>query len=118
MDARHAVSVKLTVWILHGNDLFVVIQVVQERSEDAPAGIQLIVTNEIGVVALEGIQDQRLVGLGDLEVGEAATVGQVQLGHYCLHGKTGQLGVHLDIDGFVGLHADDQFVTGNILEDA
>lgn len=107
----------LTVWVLHGDNLLVVIQIVQKRGENAPAGIQLIVTNEVGVIALEGIQDQRLVSLGDLEVGEAAAVGQVQLGHHRLHGQTGQLGIHLDVDGLVGLHADDQLVTGDVLED-
>jgi hypothetical protein len=108
---------KLTVGVLHGDDLLVVIQVVQEGSEDAPAGIQLVVTNEVGVVALEGIQNQGFVGLGDLEVGEATAVGQVQLGDHRLHGETGQLGVHLDIDGLVGLNTDDKLVTGDVLED-
>lgn len=79
----------LTVWVLHGDDLLVVVQVVQKRGEDAPAGIQLVVTDKVGVVALEGVQDQRLVSLGDLQVREAATVGQVQLGHHRLHGQAG-----------------------------
>lgn len=106
----------LTVWVLHGDDLLVVVQVVQERGEDAPGGVQLVITHEVGVVALEGVQDQGLVGLGDLEVGEAAAVGQVQLGHHRLHGQTGKLGVHLDVDGLVGLDTDDQLVAGNVLE--
>lgn len=89
----------------------------QERGEHAPAGIQLIVTNKVRVVTLEGVQDQGLVGLRNLEVREAAAVGQVQLGHYCLHGQTGQLGVHLNVDGLVGLDTDDKLVTRNILED-
>lgn len=89
----------------------------QERGEDAPGGVQLIITNEVGVVTLEGIQDQGLIGLRDLEVREAAAVGQVQLGHYRLHGQTRQLRVHLDVDGLVGLDTDDQLVAGNILED-
>lgn len=70
------------------------------------------------MVALERIQDQRLVGLGNLEVGEAAAIGQVELGHHGLHGQTGQLGVHLDIHRLVGLDADDQLVARNILENA
>jgi hypothetical protein len=90
---------------------------VQERGEDAPGGVQLIITNEVGVVTLEGIQDQGLIGLRDLEVREAAAVGQVQLGHYRLHGQTRQLRVHLDVDGLVRLDTDDQLVAGNILED-
>lgn len=90
----------------------------QKRGEDAPAGVELVVTDEVGVVALEGVQDQGLIGLGDLKVGEAAAVSQVQLGHYRLHGQTGQLGVHLDVNRLVGLHANDELVAGNILEDA
>ena len=108
---------KLTVGVFHGNDLLVVVQVVQQRGEHAPGSVQLVITNKVGVIALERIQDQGLVGLGDLEVGEAAAVGQVQLGHHRLHGQTGQLRVHLDIDGLVGLDTDDQLVTGDILED-
>jgi len=107
----------LTIGVFHWDDLLVVVQVVQQRREHAPAGIQLVVTNKVGVIALEGIQDQGLVGLGDLEVGEAAAVGQVQLGHHRLHGQTGQLRVHLNVDGLVGLDTDDQLVTRDILED-
>ena len=107
----------LTVGVLHRDNLLVVVQVVQERREDAPGGVQLVVTHKVGVVALEGVQDQGLVGLGDLEVGEAAAVSQVQLGHHRLHGQTRQLGVHLDVDGLVGLDTDNQLVAGNVLED-
>lgn len=106
-----------TVWVLHGDDLLVIVEVVQERSEDAPRGIQLVVAHKVGVVALEGVQDQGLIGLGDLEVREAAAVGQVQLGNHRLHGQTGQLGVHLDINRLVGLNTNDQLVAGDILED-
>lgn len=69
------------------------------------------------MVALEGIEDKRFVGLGDLEVGEAAAVGEVEFGHDGLHAETRLLGVHLDVDGFVGLDADDDFVAGDVLED-
>lgn len=79
----------LTVGVFHGNDLLVVVEVVQQGAEHAPRGIQLVITDEVGVVALEGIQDQGLVRLGNLEIGEAAAVGQVQLGHHRLHGQTG-----------------------------
>lgn len=107
----------LTVGVLHRDNFLVVVQVVQKRRKDAPGGIQLIVTHKVGVVALEGVQDQGLVGLRDLEVREAAAVGQVQLGHNRLHGQTRQLGVHLDVDGLVGLDTNNQLVAGNVLED-
>lgn len=107
-----------TIGILHRDNLLVVVEVVEERSEDSPASVKLIVTDEVAVVTLQGIQDQGLVRLGDLEVGETTAVGQVQLGDDGLHGQTGELGVHLDVDGFVGLNTDDELVTRNVLEDA
>ncbi len=70
------------------------------------------------MVALEGIQDERFVGLWDFEVGKAATVRQIQLGHYGLHAQAGQLRVHLDVDRFVGLYSDDELVAGDVFEDA
>lgn len=69
------------------------------------------------MVTLEGIQNQRFVCLGDLEVGEAAAVGKVEFRHHGLHGKTGQLRIHLNIYRLVGLHTDDKFVARDVLED-
>lgn len=90
----------------------------QERTENSPAGVKLIVTDKVGVVALESIKDKRFVGLRDLQVGEAAAVGKVELGDNSLHGKTRKLGVHLDVDRLVGLHSDNKLVSGNVLEDS
>lgn len=90
----------------------------QERTEDSPAGIKLVVTDKVGVVALESIEDKRFVGLGDLQVGEAAAVGKVELGDNSLHGKTRKLGVHLDVDRLVGLDSDNKFISGDVLEDS
>lgn len=108
----------LTVRVLHGDDLLVVIQVMQEWREYSPAGIQLVVTDKVGVVALQGVQNQRLVRFGDLEVREATAVGQIEFRDNCLHRQTGKFGVHLDIDGLVGLHSNDELVSGNVLENA
>lgn len=94
-----------------------IIQVMQQRRENSPRSIQLIITDEVGVVTLQCVKDQRLVGLGDLEVGEATAVGEIELGNDGLHGETGELGVHLDVDRLVGLDTDDQFVAGDVLED-
>jgi len=91
---------------------------VQQRGEDLPAGIELIVTDKVGVVALESIQDQRLVSLGNLKVGESPAVGKIKLGNHSLHAETGQLRVHLDVHGFVGLDAEDELVTWDVLENA
>jgi len=107
-----------TVRVLHWLNLVVVVEVVEERSEDLPGCVKFVVTDKVAVVALEGIEDKGLVGLGDLEVGETAAVCEVELGHDSLHAETGLLGVHLDVDGLVGLNTDDDFVAGNVLEDA
>lgn len=70
------------------------------------------------MIPLERIQDQRLVCLGDFQVREAATVCEIELRHYGLHAQAGQLRVHLDVDGFVGLDSDDELVAGDVLKDA
>jgi hypothetical protein len=91
---------------------------VEERSEDSPGGVKLVVTDEVGVVTLEGVEDKSLVSLGDLKVRETTTVGEVELGNGSLHGQSGELGVHLDVDRLIRLDTDDELVTGDILEDS
>lgn len=108
----------LTIGVLHGHDLLVIVKIVEQRSEDPPAGIQFVVSNKVRVVALERVKDERLVGLGDLEVGEATAVRQVELCDDGLHAEAGQLRVHLDIHALVGLHADNQLITWDILKNA
>lgn len=88
----------LTIGVLHGDDLLVIIEVVEQGSEHLPASVKLIVTDEVRVVTLESIQDQRFIGFGDLEVGEAAAVGEIQLSDHGLHGKSGKLRVHLNVN--------------------
>ena len=70
------------------------------------------------MVALEGVQDQSLVSLGDLCLGEPALVGQVQLGRDRPRDQARRLGVELHVDGLGGLDSDDQLVTGNVVKDA
>ena len=70
------------------------------------------------MVALQGVEDQGFVSFGDLEVGESTAVGQVELGDNGLHAQAGELGVHFDVDRFVGLDPDDELVPGDVLEDA
>lgn len=90
----------------------------QERAEDLPASIELIVTDKVGVVALESIEDKRFVSLRNLQVREAAAVSKVEFGDNSLHGKARKLGVHLDIDRLVGLDSDNKLVSGDVLEDS
>ncbi len=66
------------------------------------ADVELVVTHKVGVITLQGIEDERLVSLRDLEV-EASTVGQIKFGDDGLHAQPGQLRVHLDVD-IVGPH--------------
>ena len=89
----------------------------EQRGEDAPAGIKLVVTNKVGVVALERVKNERLVGLGDLQVGEPPSVGEIQLGDNRLHAETRQLGVHLNVHTLVGLDSNHELVSRNVLED-
>lgn len=90
----------------------------QQRRKNPPAGIQLVVPDKVRVVALESVQNERLVCLGDLEVGETTAVCQIKFGHDRLHRKTGQFRVHLDIDGLIRLHANDQLIAWDVLKDA
>ena len=112
------ISQSLTVGVFHGGDFLVVIQVVQEWCEDPPAGIEFIVAYKVRVIAFERVQNERFIRFRNLEIREAAAIGEIQLGDDCLHTQAGQLGVHLDVDGFVGLYPDDEFVARNVLEDA
>lgn len=107
-----------TVWVSHRDDLLVVIEVVQQRTEDSPTGIQFIITDKVRVVTLQGVKNERLVGLGNLQIGEAAAVSQVELSNDSLHAQAGELRVHLDVDTLVGLDTDDQLVARDVLENA
>lgn len=113
-----SINVIRTVGVFHGDDFLVVVEVVKERGEDPPASIKLVVTDEVGVVTLQRIQDQRLVCFGDLQIGESPSVREIELSDDSLHAETRQLRVHLNIDTLVGLHADDQLISWDVLEDA
>lgn len=107
-----------TIRILHRDDFLIIIEIVEQRSEDSPAGIQLVITDKVGMITLQAVENERLVRLGDLEVGEASPVGEVELGDDGLHAQAGELRVHLDIDTLVGLNAHDELVARNVLENA
>lgn len=107
-----------TIRILHGDNLFVVVEVMKERGENSPACIQLIISDKVGVITLQAVKDQRLICLGDLKIRESSAVGQVQFGNNGLHAQARQLRVHFDVDTLVGLDAHHQLVSGNVLENA
>ena len=106
-----------TIGVLHRNDFLVVVEIVQKGRKDAPASVKLVVTHKVGVVALEAVEDQRLVRFRNLEVRESSSVGEVELRDNGLHAEAWQLGVHLDVDTLIGLDAHNKLVPRNVLED-
>ena len=88
----------------------------QQRAEDPPRCVKLVVTDKVGVVTLERVENERLVSFRDLEVREAATISQIELRDDSLHAEAGKLRVHLDVHTLVRLHADHEFVAGNVLK--
>jgi hypothetical protein len=89
-----------------------------DHATHLPCDVQLVISHKVRVVALEGVQDQSLVSLGDLCLGEPALVSQVQLGRDRPRDQAGRLGVELHVDGLGGLDSDDELVTGNVVKDA
>lgn len=79
----------LTIRVLHGSDLFVVVEIVEERCKDPPACIEFIVSYKVGMIAFKRVEDQRFIRFRDLEVREAAAVGKVEFGHHGLHTQAG-----------------------------
>ncbi len=78
--------------------------------------IELIVAHKVGVIALECVEDERLVRLRDLIFHESPLVRQVHLGRQCARVQTRHLGVHLEVHGFRGLNAQDELVATDIFE--
>lgn len=69
------------------------------------------------MIALESIEDEGLVRLGDLRLRESPLVRQVHLGWERTSVETGSLGVELEVNGLRGLDAEDKLVAGDVLED-
>jgi hypothetical protein len=90
----------------------------EQRGEDPPTGIKLIIANKIGMVTFQRIENEGFIGFGNLQIGEPAAISQVKLGHNGLHTQTGQLGIHLDVNGFIGLDSNDELVTWDVFENA
>lgn len=86
-------------------------QVGKEKT-NLPSSIKLIISNKVGVVALERVQDESLVRLRDGGIGEPPLVGEVELGRDGSGSESGGLGVHLHVNGFGGLDSDDELVSG------
>lgn len=90
------------------------------QSPDAhlPRNIQLVVSDKVGVVAPEGIQNKGLVRFRDLCLFESALVRKVELDRDGPCQQSRRLGVHLHVDGLVRLDTEDELVSRNVGEDA
>jgi hypothetical protein len=117
------------------------VNVVEKRSEDLPGDVELIVANKVGVITLDGVEDEGpvrdnyssvglyfatprrgkeenlLVSLGDLEVRESSLVSEIHFGRYSSHRKSRSLRIHLEVDCFSRLDTNDELVAGDLLED-
>jgi hypothetical protein len=91
---------------------------VQDGREDLPRDIELVVTDKVRVVAFESIKNEGFVGLGDSGVGETFGIGEVELDGNCACGETGELGVHLHVNGLRRLDSQNELVSGDVVEDA
>ncbi len=72
--------------------------------------------HKVGVIALECVEDERLVRLGDLVFRESPLVRQIHLGWQCARVQTRHLGVQLQVHGFGGLNAQDELVATDVFE--
>jgi hypothetical protein len=78
--------------------------------------VELIVAHKVGVIALERVEDERLVRLGDIVFHESPLVRQVHLGWECARVQTRHLAVQLQVHGFGGLNAQDKLVATDVFE--
>jgi hypothetical protein len=83
-----------------------------------PSMVELVTPHEIGVVALECVEEERLVRLWDLVVRESPLVRQVHFGRHCTRVQAWLLGVQLEVYGLGRLDAQHELVAPHVLEDA
>src|SRR6478735_9151491 len=89
--------------------------VLEDRVEDLPGELDLLVAREQRRVAEQDVEDQPLVGLrGGL--GERAAVDEVHVDVADLHLGAGHLGAEPERHALVGLHPDHQGVLGELLD--
>ena len=75
-------------------------------------------TDKVGVIALERVENERLVRLGYLLVREPSLVRQVHLGRERTRVQAGPFGVQLEVHGLGGLDAQHELVARYVVEDA
>ena len=62
----------------------------QQWRENPPASIEFIITDKVGMITFQSVKDEGFICFGNLEIREAAAVGQVKLGSDGLHAQSGQ----------------------------
>mmetsp|Transcript_8867 Transcript_8867/g.21925 ORF Transcript_8867/g.21925 Transcript_8867/m.21925 type:complete len:358 (-) Transcript_8867:2504-3577(-) len=90
------------------------LQLVQQGREDAPGSLQLVVADEQTLVAVDHVQQQALVRVGQLLLLVRGLVLQVQLGGVQPQPQPRHLIVDLEVDGLLGLDAHDQLIGGHV----
>lgn len=70
------------------------------------------------MVSVERIENQRLVSLRNMSIGESSLVGQIHLNGYSTSDETGCLGVDLHVNSLGGLNTEDKLVASNVVENS
>lgn len=78
----------------------------QDGCEQLPGSLQLIISDEQALVAIDDIQDEALVSIRQVRL-VARGVAEVQLGLVQRQAKPGQLVVDLEVDALIWLDLDD-----------
>lgn len=86
------------------------LQLSQHGCHDPPRLLQLIRPHKVLPITLQDVQEKAFVRVGDANIFVALGVGEIEVGEQGVHGQTGLFGHQLEVDAFVRLHAQDQFV--------
>ena len=85
---------------------------VQNGIEEGPGDFDAVAAGEERGVALERVEQQAFVGVGQDDVGEGLAVAEVHLGGARFGDGVGDLGFEAQVDAFLGLDADGEHVGG------
>ena len=77
------------------------------QATNLPSSIKLVVSYEIGVIALERIENKRLIRLWNFALRESAFISQVHVGGESTGLKPRGFGIDLDVYSLGGLDAED-----------
>lgn len=89
-----------------------------KNSTNLPSIIKFIMPNKVGVITTKRVQDERFVRLWDFRLSEASLVRQIHLGRERASIQPGRFGIELEVHRLGRLDPDNEFVTGDVFEDA